>query len=324
MEATQPSWLERAAGFGICLCVAGLALWGARFGAPGMTLCLASGVACGALGARTYLEGGAHLAAGPGLRLGVALLGLQSVMIDQALVGAAFATALAVVCAALACGWCGAVFLKLPRSTALVAGAAVGVCGVTAAVAVAGVVGPRSRETPPLGAIVLWVSLLSSMAMIVWPPLAAFAGLNNLEAGIAVGGSVHDVAQATAAGYAISPEAGGAAAIAKMARVALLTPLLAVLMVGARRGGFGIASIPWYLPAFVVLALVSNFGLAPENIQDVGALASRLLLAAGLFAIGLRTRWEDLAGVGWQLPLLLTMQSATVIGVAYLMSIWLF
>lgn len=324
MVTPERSWLKRALGFGACLSVAVLAAWGGRFGAPMMPLCLAAGIVCGALRLRGYVDAGAQLAAGVGLRLGVALLGLQSVLIDAALVSGAFATALGVICAAIACGWGGARLLGLPRSTALVAGAAVGVCGVTAAVAVAGVVSSKSRDTLPLGAIVLWVSLLSSLAMIAWPPLANVAGLTDLEAGIAAGGSVHDVAQATAAGYAISPEAGAAAAVAKMARVALLTPLLAALMVGAGSGRFGFEFIPWYLPVFVVLAFISNMGWTPNLVQDLGALASRILLAAGLFAVGLRTRWEDLTGVGWRLPVLLTVQSATVIGVAYLMSMWLF
>jgi len=324
MRSSDNVLVARVAGVGACLAAAAALSTATRLSLPVMPLCLVVGIVFGALGARTMLAQGAEIAAGNGLRLGVALLGLQSMSLNGTLVGNTFLLAACVIVTALASGWAGAKLLRLPTATGFVAGAAVGVCGVTAAVAIAGVVGERERAKVPLGAIVLWVSLLSSAAMIMWPALAGFSGMSDLEAGVAVGGSVHDVAQATAAGYSISAEAGATAAIAKMARVALLTPLLLLTMASVRSGRFDLASIPWYLPLFVVLTVLTNLGWTPDALREAGAVLSRLLLAAGLFAIGVRTRWGDLAGVGWRMPVLLTVQSALVIGVAYLIAVWLF
>ncbi len=58
-------------------------------------------------------------------------------------------------------------------------------------------------------------------------PCAAFASApDSLQAGRFLGGSIHDVAQVVAAGYATSPKAGDTATIVKLMRVAMLLPVV--------------------------------------------------------------------------------------------------
>ena len=50
------------------------------------------------------------------------------------------------------------------------------------------------------------VTVLSTIAMIVYPLFVTAIGLDNVHAGVFRGGTIHDVAQVVGAGYSISPE----------------------------------------------------------------------------------------------------------------------
>ena len=73
---------------------------------------------------------------------------------------------------------------------------------------------------------VLIVTALSTIAMVTYPILASAIGFNETEAGIFLGGTIHDVAQVVGAGYSISETAGNTATIIKLFRVALLIPIV--------------------------------------------------------------------------------------------------
>ena len=73
---------------------------------------------------------------------------------------------------------------------------------------------------------IVGVSTLSTVAMIAYPIIADAVGLDGVHAGMFIGGTIHDVAQVVGAGYAISPEAGDAATLVKLMRVAMLLPVI--------------------------------------------------------------------------------------------------
>ena len=73
---------------------------------------------------------------------------------------------------------------------------------------------------------VLIVTALSTIAMVTYSILASAIGFNETEAGIFLGGTIHDVAQVVGAGYSISETAGNTATIIKLFRVALLIPIV--------------------------------------------------------------------------------------------------
>ncbi len=314
------------AGLALCLAAASIAYIVARTtGAPLMTLCLLIGMGCGIFCPQTKLSAGVEAAAGPALRLGVALMGMQVVGASADFVAGVSAGALVVVACSLVCGLVGARLLNLSPAIGVVTGAAVGVCGVSAAVAVASAIGSREQQRDlPMGAIVVCVSLMSALAMTAWPSAAALLRLSDLQAGVAIGGSVHDVAQATAAGYAVSEEAGAAATIAKMSRVVLLAPLVLVVMLAFGGARANWRTLPWYLPVFIVLAIAANGGWVAEPAREFGALVSRGLLAVALVGLGFRTPWRELAGVSWRLPLLVMAESLAVIFIASGVAISLF
>src|SRR6185295_14139192 len=99
----------------------------------------------------------------------------------------------------------------------------------------------------------------STVAMIAYPVVVGVAGLSPSQAGVFLGGTIHDVAQVVGAGYSISPEVGDAAVLTKMLRIALLLPVVMVISLVARRayrepeGRSGDALLPPFLLVFVAL-----------------------------------------------------------------------
>ena len=73
--------------------------------------------------------------------------------------------------------------------------------------------------------------------MVLYPFLAQMTGLGAAASGIFLGGSIHEVAHAVAAGYSVNSETGDMATVAKLLRVALLAPAcIAVSFASAGRG----------------------------------------------------------------------------------------
>ena len=75
------------------------------------------------------------------------------------------------------------------------------------------------------------VSVLSTLAMIVYPMLAYAIGLDARAAGVFLGATIHDVAQVVGAGYSMSKETGDVATFVKLMRVAMLVPVIVFAVV---------------------------------------------------------------------------------------------
>jgi uncharacterized membrane protein YadS len=157
------------------------------------------------------------------------------------------------------------------------------------------------------------ISIASAIAMSFYPPLAILIGLDDRQAGFLIGASIHDVAQAIGGGYAFSDAAGGYATIVKLARVALLAPVvLLVSLVISRldrapsehqgRGRRLLSSLrlPWFIVGFLAaVGLNSVLPLAPSVTSGALVLSKALLLLA-IIATGTRSRLDLIMKMGWR------------------------
>ncbi|MGI9210387.1 MAG: putative sulfate exporter family transporter, partial [Rhodococcus sp. (in: high G+C Gram-positive bacteria)] len=195
------------------------------------------------------------------------------------------------------------------------------ICGAAAAAAVDGVIDARKRELVTTVALVV----VFGTAMIpLLPALSGALGLDSTEAGMWAGAAVHEVAQVVAAGTALDATtagaaAGGALAVAvtvKLARVALLAPVVAVVAAVARRSGNARRDgrtpplVPAFLVAFLVLVAVRATGLIGPQALDVAHWVQVALLTIAMFALGTGVRRDIIRGLGWR-PLVLA-AAATV------------
>lgn len=274
-----------------------------HYGAPPIIFALLLGMALNALSIEARYSPGINVSARTLLRLSVALLGLR---ISFAQVGAlGWSTALMVMVAipsTIIFGWVAAKVLKLDNRFGVLSGGAVGICGASAAMAIA-VAWPRKESERDTVVVIACITTYSTIAMLLYPAFLSHLNFDPIQTGRFLGGSIHDVAQVVAAGYASSPQAGDTATIVKLMRVAMLLPtVLLITLCNANRGGESsqrkIALLPSFLVAFVVLAALNGFHIVPQPIASILTDASKWLLVISVAALGMKTSLREMMAVG--------------------------
>ena len=150
---------------------------------------------------------------------------------------------------------------------------------------------------------VIGVSALSTVAMIAYPMVARALGLNPLDAGVFLGGTIHDVAQVVGAGYSMSHEIGDTATVVKLMRVAMLLPvILCAALITRAQGGHESGKrpplLPWFAVAFVIFAGITSTGLIPPAVQKAGSELSTWCLVTAISALGMKIQIKELTTVG--------------------------
>jgi uncharacterized integral membrane protein (TIGR00698 family) len=258
---------------------------------------------------------GIAFCSGTVLRLGIALLGARITLVQVAALG--WSTVAVVVGGVASTVFVGIALgrrLGFAREQGVLAGGAVAICGASAALALAAVL-PRSREQERFTlVVVLCITALSTLSMLLYPPLARALHLPPALAGLFLGGSIHDVAQVTAAGTLMGPQVADMATLVKLCRVALLSVVVGLVSVsalgraqrlqagpGARR----VPLLPAYLQLFLLLVALRSLGWLPEAaLAPMGAL-SRGCLVVAIAALGVRSSLPALVQAGWRTAALL-------------------
>ncbi|MBO1518973.1 putative sulfate exporter family transporter [Oceanisphaera sp. DM8] len=249
------------------------------------------------------------------LRLGVALLGVRITLDEVAALGVApIFMVIAGVTLTIAVGALLARILGLSRDMGLLTGGSVAICGASAALALSAVM-PR-HETHERNTImtVVAVTTLSTVAMIVYPLLVSLLGLSDNEAGVFLGGTIHDVAQVVGAGYMISEDTGSVATLVKLLRVAMLVPAVVMFIFLFRKsraeGSNGkVPMLPGFLVAFIVIVLINSLGWIPTMATEMATDLSRWCLVAAIAGLGIKTSFQKLAVVGWKPVILMVAET---------------
>jgi uncharacterized integral membrane protein (TIGR00698 family) len=261
---------------------------------------------------RREATAGVQLAATHLLRAGVALLGLRILLAELAEVGLAGAAIAAGTVAAtmLLTTWLGR-RIGVPAQLSLLIASGSAICGASAIAAMNAVM--RAREED-VGYAVASVTLFGTAAMLLLPVLSAAMGLGELDAGMWAGASIHEVAQATAAGAVISAGALKVATLVKLSRVIMLAAVVAIAGAGGAGGRRTLRPhVPGFVVAFLALVVLRSVVDVPEGILDAATVTSTVLLAAGLAALGLRVRLGALREAGLR-PLALGTAASVIAG----------
>ncbi|SCY66376.1 conserved hypothetical integral membrane protein [Paracoccus tibetensis] len=288
----------------------------AHYGAPVMLMAILLGMPLHFMAEDDRAAPGIDFAARGLLRIGVALLGLRVSVEMVSAIGWPFVGLIACSIAALIIG---SVLLARSigrdRAFGLLTGGSVAICGASAAMALSSVLPQREGAERDLSFVVITVTALSTVAMILYPALATMLGLDMHQAGLFLGGTIHDVAQVVGAGYSLSDEAGDTATVVKLIRVTMLAPvvLIAALALRSRRQGEGRPPLlPAFVLAFLALAALNSAHLVPEMVTDAASNVSRAVLVAAVAAVGIKTSLQALAKVGPASILLLVGQTAAL------------
>jgi uncharacterized integral membrane protein (TIGR00698 family) len=298
-----------------------------HYGAPVMLFSLLLGMAFHFLHEDGRCVAGIEFASKAILRTGVALLGAR-ITVEQILgLGVTPIAMVAVgVTTTLLVGVLLARVLKLNRSFGLLSGGSVGICGASAALAIASVL-PKTRESErDLILTVVVVTTLSTITMVLYPMLVTAIGLTHQQAGVFLGGSIHDVAQVVGAGYMISPQTGDVATYVKLLRVAMLLLVVPAVALAVARGqrGQAKAPLPWFLFGFAALVAINSLGFLPKAAVTAASDVSRWCLVIAIAALGMKTSFQFLAAAGWRPVLAMVLETlwlgALVLGCVYWMT----
>jgi uncharacterized integral membrane protein (TIGR00698 family) len=277
-----------------------------HYGAPVMLFALLIGMGFHFLHAEARCTAGIEFCARTILRVGVGLLGVRITAGEIASLGLGpILTVLAGVASTILLGAWLARRLDLGTRFGLLSGGAVAICGASAALAIASVLPAHKNSERDTILVVVAVTTLSTLAMIFYPLLVAALRLNQVDAGIFLGGTIHDVAQVVGAGYMISPKTGDVATYIKLLRVATLIPVVAGLALAfahaaGRRPTFRRPPVPFFLIGFAALVLLNSLVRLPAGLSGAVADASSWCLVTAIAALGMKTSFRDLLAVGWR------------------------
>lgn len=299
-----------------------------HYKAPVMLFALLLGMAVNFLAVEGQCKPGIEFTAREVLRVGVALLGMRITFSQIAALGwhpvllvvvSVVVTIVAAVIAARAMGF--------QTNFGLLTGGATAICGASAALALAAALPAHPGKERATLFTVIGVSALSTLAMIVYPMLAREFGLDSTQAGIFLGGTIHDVAQVVGAGYGVSHETGDTATVVKLMRIAMLLPVIvcATLISRARVGDAGGERpplLPWFAVGFILLAAVNSTGWILASVQTFANELSRWCLVVAISALGMKTQLKELATVGIKPVVLMVGETAFLAGLVLLMLRW--
>jgi len=244
------------------------------------------------------------------LRLAIVLLGFHLTVDQAASIGIEGFGLVALTLAATFLFTLGAArLLGVERRLAQLIAAGTSICGASAIVAANTVTNARDED---VAYAVASITLFGTVAMLAYPLLGAFAGLDQNAFGLWAGASIHEVAQVIGASFQYGPQAGEAGTVAKLTRVALLAPMVFAMGFAARRQGGGAtgarAPMPWFVLGFVAVVLWNSFVGISDALRPHIAFFTTLMLTMGLAAMGLNAHVSEIRSRGLR-PLLLALSA---------------
>ena len=247
------------------------------------------------------------------LRAGIILFGLSLSFQQIVAVGwQAVLLNISVIALIISVGlWVGIRLLKLPSDMAILISAGSAICGAAAILATDSTLKARQQQVTVAVATVV---IFGTLAMFAYPLIFPYVGMSDALFGIYIGSTVHEVAQAVAAGQSISPEALNHAVVTKLIRVMLLAPFILILgkvLMRTRTQAMGESEtctvvVPWFVFGFIAMTAVNSLWVLPAVVTEYAAVLSQFLLALAMAALGMQTRWYLLRDAGVK-PVLLAL-----------------
>lgn len=203
--------------------------------------------------------------------------------------------------------------IGVDRKLAELIAAGTSICGASAIVATNIVTDARDEDVTYA---VASITLFGTIAMLGFPLLAPYLGLDQHGFGLWAGASIHEVAQVIGAGFQNGTQSGEIATVAKLTRVAMLAPMVIALGLMARRKASDQTArppMPWFVAAFVAVVALNSMVAVPAEVKSAIALTTTIMLTMGLAAMGLQADISQLRSRGLR-PLALAFSAFLFIG----------
>ncbi|MGB0866504.1 MAG: YeiH family protein [Granulosicoccaceae bacterium] len=318
LQRQSEQWNTLFAGFAVAAVVAVTAQFlSEHYGAPAMLMALLLGIAFHFLAEEGKCVEGISFTAKTVLRFGVGLLGVRiSAELIIGLGAELIGLVILGVLLTILFGLLGAKLLGRGWRFGLLTGGSVAICGASAAMAIAAVLPKNEHSERNLIFTVLSVTVLSTVAMVVYPIIAQALDLGAVANGVFLGGTIHDVAQVVGAGFSVSQETGDTATLVKLIRVSMLAPVVLLFALAVRAKGMEDSSeggrpplVPSFVVAFLMLATLNSLGWIPAQVAEFCSDVSRWALLIAIAAVGMKTSLRRVLDVGGQAIVLIVLET---------------
>ncbi|EAS84489.1 putative integral membrane protein [Candidatus Pelagibacter ubique HTCC1002] len=231
--------------------------------------------------------------------------------------------------------------LKIPTRMAYLISIGSTVCGTTAIMATAPVIGAKKNE---VSYAIANITLFGILSMLIYPYFANYYfDAEPMFVGLFLGTSIHETSQVAAAGLIYdqqfnTPETLNIATVTKLIRntfLVIMIPLFAFLYNrnNVVKKNYSILAIfPYFVIGFVAMIILRNIGdqfflnsynnLWLETV-DIIKSSSKVFLTMAMAAIGLSTNLRDLKSMGYK-PFLVGFIGMATVGLVSILSIELY
>jgi uncharacterized integral membrane protein (TIGR00698 family) len=200
------------------------------------------------------------------------------------------------------------------------------VCGNTAIIATAPIIGARARE---VAYAVATITLFGTLAIFLYPAIGRAFTVPQPSFGLWAGVAVNDTSQVIATSAAYGQGALDVATVVKLIRNALMAPLLFLIATGwAARGGEAVEAagrgvrraVPLFVFGFLALSALRTVGLIDAEQAATLDVIARTFILVALAAVGMSIRVGDLRETSWR-PLAVGFSVALAVGLGSLVVI---
>lgn len=191
--------------------------------------------------------------------------------------------------------------LKADQTISLLLGVGTGVCGAAAIAAIAPIIKAKDEDTAISVGI---IALVGTIFAISYTVLRPFLPLDDMEYGMWVGISLHEIAHVALAGAPAGEDGLAMALLGKLGRVFLLVPLCFLFIFLIKRKNKDQETdpdieFPWFLIGFILLSVLGTYVFGPiipfpDAVHDFVSVVTTWLLTAAMVGLGLTVSLRDL------------------------------
>jgi uncharacterized integral membrane protein (TIGR00698 family) len=222
--------------------------------------------------------------------------------------------------AALAASYAISRALGLPRRISILIACGNSICGNSAIVAVAPVIGADGEE---VASSIAFTAILGVLVVLGLPLLIPLLRLSETQYGVLAGLTVYAVPQVLAATLPVGAASAQLGTLVKLVRVLMLGPVILLLSLlrsklnlpgGSAASGVGWRHlVPWFIIGFLVFAALRSFELLPHGWLVPITIAAKWLTIVSMAALGLGVDVAIVGRVGGRVTAAVVMSLAVLV-----------
>jgi uncharacterized integral membrane protein (TIGR00698 family) len=195
-------------------------------------------------------------------------------------------------------------FFKINWKLSSLLSVSTAICGGTAVATLGPAIRAKNRD---IAYAISATFIFDIITVIAFPWIGRLLRLGDIGYGLWVGTAVNDTSSVVAAGYAFSDAAGSLATIVKLTRTLFIVPIVLIFSwiyaktetPSKTAEKVNIREIfPWFILGFLAVVGIRSTGFVPDNIVAGISFLSKFFLSMALAAIGLKTSFKEVTGVG--------------------------